>query len=126
MHQTYLFATRDLSGQALDGSYAYQLTVPPDVPAAQYWSVTLYNRDTHTLIRDVASASRSSLTPGLAANTDGSIDLSFGPVPPDGSKANWIPTKTGEQFEVIFRVYGVQKPLLDKTWELPDIEIVAG
>ena len=126
MHQAYLFATRDASGQALDGSSTYQLTVPPNVPASQYWSVTLYNRDTHTLIRGAAPAARSSLTTGLAANPDGSIDLSFGPTWPDGSTANFIPTKTGEQFEVIFRVYGVQRPLLDKTWELPDIEEVAG
>ena len=77
MHQAYLFATRDASGEALDGSNTYQLTVPPDVPASQYWSVTLHNRDTHTLIRTVGPAARSSLTPGLAANPDGSIDLSF-------------------------------------------------
>jgi hypothetical protein len=125
MHQTYLFATRGQNGQTLDGSNAYRLTVPPDVPASQYWSVALYNRDTHTLIRDVDYAARSSLTPGLAVNPDGSTDLSFGPTWPDGSIANFIPTRTGEQFEVIFRVYGVQKPLLDKTWVLPDIEEVA-
>ena len=125
MHQTYLFATRDRDGQALDGSRGYRLTVPPDVPASQYWSVTLYNRDTHTLIRDVAHASRSSLTPGLAASADGSVGLHFGPAPPDGTEANWIPTRAAEQFEIIFRVYGVQKPLLDKTWKLPDIEPVS-
>jgi hypothetical protein len=37
MHQTYLFATRDHDGQALDGSRRYRLSVPPDVPASQFW-----------------------------------------------------------------------------------------
>ena len=70
-------------------------------------------------------ASRSSLTPGLVASADGSVGLHFGPAPPDGTEANWIPTRAAEQFEIIFRVYGVQKPLLDKTWKLPDIEPVS-
>jgi hypothetical protein len=120
MHQTYLFASRARDGQALDGGRGYRLSVPPDVPASQYWSATLYNRDTHALIRDVAYASRSSLTPDLATNADGSVDLYFGPTPPENSTANWIPTRAGEQFEIIFRFYGVQRPALDKSWELPD------
>lgn len=47
-------ATRASDGDRLDGGSVYRLTVPPNVPAAQYWSATLYNRDRHTLIRDVA------------------------------------------------------------------------
>ena len=27
-------------------------------------------------------------------------------------------------FEVLFRLYGPEKPFFDKTWKLPDIEIV--
>ena len=26
------------------------------------------------------------------------------------------------QFEVLFRLYGPEKPFFDKTWKLPDIE----
>lgn len=70
-------------------------------------------------------ASRSSQTPELAPNTDGSVDLYFAPAAPDGNETNWIPTKPGEQFEVIFRFYGVEQPLLDKSWTLPDIEPVS-
>jgi hypothetical protein len=35
-----------------------------------------------------------------------------------------VPTKAGESFEVLFRLYGPLKPLYDKTWKLPDIEVV--
>jgi hypothetical protein len=31
----------------------------------------------------------------------------------------------GGKFEVLFRVYGPEKALFDKTWKLPDIEKVA-
>ena len=35
-----------------------------------------------------------------------------------------VPTKAGGQFEVLFRLYGPEKPFFDKTWVLPDIEPV--
>ena len=36
-------------------------------------------------------------------------------------ESNWVPTKSGGEFEVLFRFYGPEKPLFDKTWELGDI-----
>jgi hypothetical protein len=38
----------------------------------------------------------------------------------------WIPTSADGGFEVLFRFYGPEKPLFDKTWRLPDIERVSG
>jgi hypothetical protein len=35
-----------------------------------------------------------------------------------------VPTDANGQFEVIFRLYGPEKALLDKTWKLPDIQKV--
>jgi hypothetical protein len=45
-------------------------------------------------------------------------------VPPNGKKSNWIPTRASRTFEVLFRFYGPEKPLFDKTWTLPDLERV--
>jgi hypothetical protein len=120
--QFYLMATRDRAGKALDGSATYRLNVPAGVPVNQYWSATAYNGVTHALIRDTEWSSRSSNVPGLVKNSDGSVDISFGPVAPNGKKSNWVPTKAGQPFEVLFRFYGPEKPLFDKTWKLPDIE----
>jgi|GEM_PF-4708576 len=39
-------------------------------------------------------------------------------------ESNWIPTSADGGFEVLFRFYGPEKPLFDKTWRLPDIENV--
>ena len=35
-----------------------------------------------------------------------------------------MPTNAERQFEVLFRLYGPEKPFFDKTWMLPDIEKV--
>ena len=88
----------------------------------QYWSAVLYDFATHALIRDIPHASRSSQSPGLQGNPDGSVDLHFGPKAPDGKASNWIPTDAKGRFEALFRFYGPEKPLFDKTWVLPDIE----
>lgn len=120
--QFYLFVTRDKDGQPLDGSATYRLTVPPDPPVKQYWSVVLYDFATHALIRDVGWASRSSQSPGLQTRFDGSVDVFFGPTAPDGGESNWVPTKAGRRFEALFRFYGPTPPLFDKTWVLPDID----
>lgn len=91
---------------------------------SQYWSATAYDRASHALIRDQKWSSRSSDTPDLQKNADGSVDVYFGPKAPAGKESNWVPTSPGGQFEVLFRLYGPQKPLFDKTWVLPDIEKV--
>jgi hypothetical protein len=121
----YLMDIRDKDGEAFDGSKTYRLTVPANVPARQYWSATVYDRATHTLIRDQKTVSRSSENPALQKNADGSVDVYFGPKAPIGKEPNWVPTSPGGKFEVLFRFYGPEKPLFDKTWMLPDIERIA-
>jgi hypothetical protein len=106
----------------LDGKESYRLRVPADAPVTQYWSMTVYNRDTHALIRNAKSVGRSSQTPGLKKNEDGSVDIFFGPTVPRGQESNWVPTDLKGRFEVLARFYGPKKPLFDKTWKLPDIE----
>ena len=121
--QFYLFVSRDSAGQPLNGGKNYTLHVPAKVPVHQYWSVTLYDFETHALIRDVPYASRSSMTPELKKNDDGSVDLYFGPKPPAGKESNWIPTKEDGRFEAIFRLYGPEKEFFEKAdWILPNIE----
>jgi hypothetical protein len=120
--QFYLMTIRDKDGEFLDGSGSYRLTVPADPPVRLYWSATVYDRDTHAFIRDQTTLSRSSLSPGIQKNADGSVDVWFGPEAPPGKESNWVPTNPGGRFEVFFRLYGPEKPLFDKSWVLPDIE----
>jgi len=120
--QFYLFVTRDKDGNPLDGSARYRLTVPPNPPVKQYWSVVLYDFATHALIRNTRWSSRSSQSPGLRTSPDGSVDIFFAADAPHDQEANWVPTITGERFEALFRFYGPEPPSFDKTWVLPDIQ----
>jgi len=122
--QYYLMTLHDDGGDPLSGASTYCLRVPPDAPVTLYWSATAYDRETHALIRDVPRASRGSNSVGIETNADGSVDIWFGPNAPD-RKGNWIPTRTDRKFEVLFRFYGPEKPLFDKSWKLPDIEKIA-
>jgi hypothetical protein len=123
--QFYLVTIRDKEGKALDGGSTYRLSVPANAPVSLYWSGTVYDRETHGLIRNTKWSSRGSNTPGLQTNPDGSADVFFGPKAPAGKDSNWVPTKAGGGWEIIFRFYGPQKALFEKTWRLPDIERIA-
>jgi len=120
--QFYLMTVKDKDGQNFDGSKSYRLTVSANAPVNQYWSATVYDRATHGLIRDMPRSGRGSQSPGLQKNPDGSVDIYFGPKAPAGKDSNWVPATPSGQFEVLFRFYGPEKPLFDKTWKLPDIE----
>ena len=119
--QYYLLTARDRNGEPLDGNSFYRLRVPANAPVTQYWSMTVYDRETHTFIRNAPRVGRSSQSPGLQINGDGSTDIFFGPTPAANAEPNWVPTANG-LFEVLARFYGPQKPLFDKTWKLPDLE----
>ena len=119
----YLMATKDNQGRPFGGGSTYRLRVPPNVPVRQYWSATVYDRATHGLVREMARASRSSQSPGLQVNGDGSVDIYFGPAAPANKQSNWVPTSPDGEFEVLFRFYGPEKSLFEKkAWRLPDIE----
>jgi len=120
--QMYLISIKDKDGNAFDGGKTYKLTVPPNAPVKQYWSVTAYDRELHTLIKGVSRASRSSQIPELAKNSDGSIDIYFGPTAPQGKENNWVPTDASRKFELMFRAYAPTEALFQKTWVLPDAE----
>lgn len=123
--QFYLMVNKDKDGNAFDGAASYRLSVPADAPVKQYWSVTVYDRETHALVKNLDKASVASTTTGVASNADGSVDVFFGPTAPKGKEANWVPTDPERKFELLFRLYGPEKPLFEKTWKLPDVEKVA-
>lgn len=122
--QMYLISIKDSNGNSFDGSRTYKLTVPPNAPVTQYWSVTAYDRELHTLIKGVPRASRSSQIPELQKNPDGSIDIYFGPKALEGKDANWIPTDPHGRFELMFRAYGPAPSFFQKKWILPDVELL--
>ncbi|WP_232296264.1 DUF1254 domain-containing protein [Terriglobus sp. TAA 43] len=120
--QFYLMESKDKNGDTFEGKNTYRLHVPADPPTKQYWSATVYDRETHALVKNLDRASRASNDTTLQKNADGSVDIYFGPKAPSGKDANWVPTDPSRQFEVMFRLYGPTEALFEKTWVLPDIE----
>jgi hypothetical protein len=120
----YLMGLRDSSGTLFDGSSLYRLRVSKEVPAREFWSAIVYSRKTAGFIPNADRVGISSYEKAdLKANTDGTIDLYFGPKSPTGMESNWIPT--GEDFFLIFRLYGPEEALFEKKWTLADVEKVS-
>jgi len=122
--QFYLLSIKDNTGKRFDGSKLYHLHLPPNVPVKLYWSVTVYDGETHALLPGMPYFSRASTTPGLQKNTDGSVDVYFGAKAPAGKESNWVPTDPKRSFELLARFYGPEKGFFDKTWKMGDVEEV--
>jgi hypothetical protein len=122
----YVQAFKDQDGNRLDGGKSYRLHVPADAPAEQFWSLTLYDSATRSMIQNPNNdAARSSLDK-LKTNADGSVDLYFGPAgsAPAGLETNWIETVPGKGFYPMMRFYFPKAGLFDGSWTLPDIELM--
>ena len=122
--QFYLIKDKD--GENYDGGEIYRLHVPPNVPIEQYWSLTVYDRHTNALVKNVDRASRASNSAEVKKDADGSVDIYLGPKAPAGEESNWIPTDPARKFELMFRLYGPKKEFFDKVWALPDLEKAGG
>jgi hypothetical protein len=120
--QAYLGSFRDKDGHAFDGAKRYHLRVPPNPPAKQFWSVTLYDADTRSLVDNKEQRADRSSRQDLIKNADGSVDLYFAPTAPKDFEKNWIPTVPSRAWFGVFRFYGPLEPYFDKSWPLPDIE----
>ena len=121
----YEIAYLDKDGNALDGSKTYKIHLPPNVPAKDFWSFTIYNNQTRSMLQtDQRFPGLDSNKKGLKQNKDGSYDIYFGAEPPKGMENNWIQTVPGKGWNTIFRLYGPLEPFYDKTWRPGDPELV--
>ena len=123
----YLMATKDAHGNRLDGAQTYRVTLPPDIPAARFWSITLYDNETRSMLatpqRFPRAGSQSYPTAAATAGGDGSTTISFGPQRPENSpEGNWIQTTEGKGWFAILRLYSPLEPFFDKSWRPSEIE----
>ena len=122
----YAVAAIDKENNYFDGAKTYQLTLPKGIPAKNFWSVTLYDPQTRSLLQTprTAKPSLSSQSGDPEFNNDGSCTLYFGPKPPNGKENNWIQTVPGKGWFAILRLYGPLEPWFDKTWKPGEFELV--
>jgi len=119
----YAGAFVDAQGNALDGGKSYTIHMPPHIPAKDFWSFTLYDNQTRSMLQtDQQAPAVGSLTKGLLVNADGSVDVYFGPKAPVGKENNWVQTVPGKGWNTLLRLYGPLESWFDKTWKPGEIE----
>jgi hypothetical protein len=118
----YMIAFNDSKGAPLSGGSHYRLKLPADIPAAMFWSVTLYEAE------NASGLANGQPFPSLgskdlpAQNSDGSTDLYLGPKAPKGQADNWLATVPGKGYFVILRLYGPTKAAINKSWKPGNVD----
>ena len=124
----YLYSHSDSDHNTLDGAETYRLHLPANVPAKDFWSITLYDPISRSMLQGTGSDNVTvDSNAKLKQNADGSYDLFVGP---DESKVpeefrgtpNFAATNPNKGFMVYFRFFGPLEPFFDRTWELESFE----
>lgn len=121
----YLSPTADSDGNTIAKGKNYKLHIPANTPAKQFWSLTMYDHSTWSFI--INSEGRNGLSSldsdKLLVNDDGSVDIYFGPKKPKGYESNWLPTE-GKRPYVWLRLYGPDTTFWNKSFVMPDVELI--
>jgi hypothetical protein len=118
----YLWTMRDASGEYLDGAKRYRLRLPANIPVKHFWSVVAYDSESRSMLENGQPFPTVSQYTGPAINSDGSVDIFFGPRPPVAKEKNWIETIEGRGWFTLLRFYGPLHSFFDRTWKPGDIE----
>jgi len=118
----YGMAFLDANKMPFNGTETYKLHIPANVPANDFWAVTIYDSQTRSLLQtDQKYPTVGSQTEGFKQNEDGSFNGYFAPQPPSENETNWLQTIPGKSWFTIFRVYGPLDPWINKTWRPGEI-----
>ena len=119
----YPFSYRDADGNHLSGGSSYKLHLPPGVPAANFWSVTLYDGYNASGLQNGQPFPSIGSLDKLKKNKDGSVDLYFGPELPEGApESNYLRTVPGKGWFTLLRLYSPTQPFFDGSWRPGDFE----
>jgi hypothetical protein len=125
----YLIGFTDTNKNYFDGNKTYKVTLPRNIPAKAFWSLTLYDNQTRSMLqtpqRFPRAGSQSYPRPAASAQPDGSTVVHIGPRKPEGVKdGNWIQTDPGKGWFVALRLYSPEESFFDKTWRISEVEEV--
>jgi hypothetical protein len=125
----YLMGFLDADANPLDGSETYKVTLPKDIPAAAFWSLTLYDNQTRSMLQTPQkyprAGSQSYPSPAAEAAEDGSTTVYFSPEQPEGvARGNWIQTDPKKGWFTILRLYSPLPSFFDKSWRPSEITLV--
>lgn len=116
----YMVANLDSKGRLLSGSKRYRVTLPADVPAANFWSVTLYDAENSSGLDNGQPFPSIGSRDKPVVNADGTIDLYFAARAPAGKESNWLAVVPGRGFFAILRLYAPTEAAFDGSWKPSD------
>ncbi len=110
-------------------SKTYKVTLPKGIPEANFWSFTLYDNMTRSMLdtpqRYPRAGSQSYPSPAAEASGRRLDDDLLRPTQPDGVKrGNWIQTDPKKGFFMILRLYSPLEPFFTKQWRPSEIELL--
>jgi hypothetical protein len=117
----YMIAFSDSADKPLAGGYSYRINLPANIPAANFWSVTLYEAENGSGLANGQPFPSLGSRDKPVQNADGSTDLYLGPKAPEGRKTNWLATVPGKGYFAIIRLYGPTEAVISKSWKPGDI-----
>lgn len=117
----YMIAFDDADGLPLVGDGNYVVNLPKDIPAALFWSVTLYEAENASGLDNGQPFPSKGKLDNPVKNADGSTDMYIGPKAPEGKEGNWLATVPGRGFFAILRLYAPTEPAIDGSWKPGDI-----
>ncbi len=125
----YLMGFLDANGEPFDGAKTYKVTLPKGIPAGKFWSFTLYDNQTRSMLQTPQkyprAGSQSYPSPAAEANPDGSTVVYFAPEQPEGVKrGNWVQTDPKKGWFTILRLYSPLESFFTKAWRPSEIEVV--
>ena len=124
----YLMGFLDANGDPYDGAKTYKVTLPKDIPAEAFWSFTLYDNQTRSMLQTPQkyprAGSQSYPSPAAEAAEDGSTTVWFAPEQPEGvARGNWIQTDPQKGWFTLLRLYSPLPSFFDKSWRPSEIAI---
>lgn len=125
----YLLAMTDANKEHFDGGRTYKVALPKGIPEANFWSFTLYDNQTRSMLdtpqRYPRAGSQSFPSPASEPDADGVTTVYFGPTQPEGvGRGNWVQTMPDKGYFVILRLYSPLEPFFTKVWRPSEIELV--
>lgn len=118
----YMIAFTDGEGTPLSGGSRYRLNLPANIPAANFWSITLYEAENASGLANGQPFPSLGSRDKPSQNDDGSTDLYFGPQAPEGKRSNWLATVPGKGYFAIIRLYGPTEAAIEKSWKPGDFQ----
>lgn len=118
----YMVGFTDSNGEPLVGGESYRLHLPPNIPAANFWSLALYEAENGSGYANGQPFPSLGSRDKPVQNADGSIDLYLAPEAPAGKESNWLKTMPERGYFTVLRLYSPTEAAINKSWKPGDIE----